>query len=198
MPLAAPGGKPAAIQRGLRLFSVYVESGGAFCMRGTTWRRFVQRFTRITIHGYLTLEAPPSCVDTCRLCPAIHPDKGHHVHVFQLLLSLKIKLEKGETVNIPPEAMGIHAEAVEREQQRLAAFKATWEQRWKFNDGLVTGQSCCLACCLDAEPEAQGVASRLWQIRCDPPAPGAKRGRVKGGRVPGRLAGQLRTWFTCC
>lgn len=59
----------AARRRGLRLFSVYLSSGGALCMRETVWRKIVL---------------------------ALHPDRGGDVQAFQLVGELKRRTDLGE------------------------------------------------------------------------------------------------------
>lgn len=95
----------AALRRGLRLFAIYVDAGGALCMRQTIWRR---------------------------LMTLLHPDRGGHVMAFQQIAALKRQLDLGEAITIPelPETDSsstqgdADAEALElrlREEMRLAA-----------------------------------------------------------------------------
>ena len=62
------------LARGLRLFKLYVAAGGALCMRHTIWRKLV---------------------------PVLHPDKGGHTAVFQLLNDLKRRVDLNEQVQMP-------------------------------------------------------------------------------------------------
>ena len=95
----------AALRRGLRLFAVYVDAGGALCMRQTVWRRVMS---------------------------VLHPDRGGHVRVFQLLGVLKRQLDASESVELPPmppmagtaTQADIDADVLEkrlREEMRMAA-----------------------------------------------------------------------------
>ena len=95
----------AALRRVIRLFAVYVDAGGALCMRQTVWRR---------------------------LMSVLHPDRGGHVRVFQMLSVLKRQLDANESIAIPPMPLvagpetqvDAEADALEtrlREEMRVAA-----------------------------------------------------------------------------
>ena len=64
----------AALRRGLRLFAVYGDAGGALCMRPTVWRK---------------------------LMVVLHPDRGGDARVFQLISTFKRQLDAGETLQLP-------------------------------------------------------------------------------------------------
>lgn len=63
-----------ALRRGMQLFAIYIDAGGALCMRQTVWRRIMA---------------------------ALHPDRGGHVRVFQQISALKQLIDAGETYELP-------------------------------------------------------------------------------------------------
>ena len=63
-----------ALAHGVRLFSLYIGAGGALCLRHAVWRR---------------------------LMLALHPDRGGHTRVFQVLSELKQRVDSGEEVRLP-------------------------------------------------------------------------------------------------
>ena len=77
-----------ALAHGVRLFSLYMGAGGALCLRHMVWRK---------------------------LMPALHPDRGGHTRVFQVLNELKQRVDSGEEAPLPrvrtvPPARGRAAE----------------------------------------------------------------------------------------
>ena len=119
---SARGAEPHELERALRLFSIYLASGGAYCMRAATWRKITKE---------------------------IHPDKGKDVHVFQLLMSLKLRVDRGDLITIPNESLGLLPDNMGTDNMCLALLRADWER--KLSQRLFAPGSSCIDLAMEAE-----------------------------------------------
>ena len=92
-----------ALERALRLLSLYVAAGGALCMRRSVWRKVVQ---------------------------VLHPDRGGHTKVFQLVSELKGRIDAGEEVCLQERSGGVgdDVSGEEHEDPLYARIKAELQE----------------------------------------------------------------------